>query len=265
MRSLGHDFVVIELLTQAARAHHLPVKQWADARTGIGFTYLLLIEQPLRPNTDFSLRVLNAQGNEVGNVSGAVACAARYVVDRGLTGQSRIKFFVGGTPVNAELKGQRITINRGRPVLEPQQISFKTDRYKAEYDMSVDGIGQVQLGVLALTNAHAVVRTDNLDDFPVQEWGNIIQQQPDLPENSRFSVIQMVTEQHLRLRCQHDEYWDESACAAVVSAQLRGWVASAATVAHGADEAFVEWSGQAQHAVYLTSSVNKIYDGRIIF
>ncbi len=97
MRSLGHDFVVMDLLTQAARAHHMPVSQWADMRTGIGFTYLLLIEQPLRPNTDFSLRVLDAQGHEVGNISGAVACATRYVIDRGLTGQSRIKFFVGGT------------------------------------------------------------------------------------------------------------------------------------------------------------------------
>src|SRR5690554_7731804 len=88
MRSLGHDFVVIDLLTQAARAHHMPVTQWADVRTGIGFTYLLLIEQPLRPNTDFSLRVLDAQGNSVGNISGAVACAARYVIDGGLTGRS---------------------------------------------------------------------------------------------------------------------------------------------------------------------------------
>src|SRR5690554_68619 len=265
MRSLGHDFVVIDLLTQAARAHHMPVTQWADVRTGIGFTYLLLIEQPLRPNTDFSLRVLDAQGNSVGNISGAVACAARYVIDRGLTGQSRIKFFVGGTPVNAEIKGQRISINRGRPQLEPEQIAFKTERYKAEYDMAVEGLGQVQLGVLALANTHTIARTDGLDDFPVHQWATSLEQQPDLPENSRFGVIQMVTEQHLRLACQHTEYWDESACAAVVSAQLRGWAATAVTVAHGTEEALVEWSGQPQHAVYLTSSVHKIYDGRIIF
>lgn len=265
MRSLGHDFVVMDLLTQAARVHHMPVSRWADVRTGIGFTYLLLIEHPLRPNTDFSLRVLDAQGNDVGNVSGAVTCATRYVVDRGLTGQSRIKFFIGGTPVNAEIKGQRIRTNRGRPVLEPEQIPFKTERYKAEYDLAVEGIGQVQLGVLALAKPHVIVRSDELDEFPVNEWGNIIQQQEQLPENSRLSVVQMVTEQHFRLRCQHAEYWEESACAAVVSAQLRGWVRSATTVAHGDEEVLVEWSGQPQHAVYLTSSVNKIYDGRIIF
>lgn len=265
MRSLGHDFVVMDLLTQAARAHHMPVSQWADMRTGIGFTYLLLIEQPLRPNTDFSLRVLDAQGHEVGNISGAVACATRYVIDRGLTGQSRIKFFVGGTPVNAETKGQRIRTNRGRPVLDPEQISFQTERYKAEYDMTVNGLGQVQLGVLALANTHTVVRTDDLDSFPVSEWGSILQQQAELPSNSHLSVIQMVTAEHLRLACQYTQYWEESACAAVVSAQLRGWVSSAVTVAFGADEALVEWSGQPQHAVYLTCSVNKIYDGRIIF
>lgn len=265
MRSLGHDFVVMDLLTQAARVHHLPVSQWADVNTGIGFTYLLLIEQPLRPNTDFSLRVLDAQGNDAGNVSGAVICAARYVVDRELTGQSRIKFFIGGTPINAEVKGQHIKINRGRPVLDPQQISFQHDRYKAEYDLAISGIGQVQLGVLALTKAHTIARTDNLDDFPVSEWGERLQQQAELPSDSHFSVIQMVTEQHLRLGCQYTQYWDESACAALVSAQLRGWVASAATVSHNAEEALVEWSGQPQQAVYLTSTVKKIYDGRIIF
>src|SRR5690554_8181518 len=111
MRSLGQDFVVIELLTQAARAHHLPVSHWADARVGIGFSYLLLIEQPLRPNTDFSLRVLDADGKEVGNISGAVACATRYVLDRGLTGQNKIKFFFAVRPVIAKEKGHRIKIN----------------------------------------------------------------------------------------------------------------------------------------------------------
>ena len=166
MSSLGHDFVVMDLLTQSARAHSLPVSEWADVRTGIGFTYLLLIEQPQRPNTDFSLRVLDAQGKDVGNISGAVACATRYVSDRGLTGQARIKFFIGGTPMNAEIKGQRIRVNRGRPVLEPAQIPFQTDRYKAEYDLPIEGIGQVQLGVLALANAHVIARTDELDAFP---------------------------------------------------------------------------------------------------
>ena len=265
MRSLGQDFVVIDLLTQAARAHHLPVSHWADARVGIGFSYLLLIEQPLRPNTDFSLRVLDADGKEVGNISGAVACATRYVLDRGLTGQNKIKFFIGGTPVNAEVKGQRIKINRGRPILEPDQIPFQAERYKSEYDIAVEGIGQVQLGVLALTHAHTIARTEELDDLPVNKWGNSIQKQKDLPENGRFCAVQTVTDDHLRLRCQYAEYWDESACAAVISAQLRGWVGSVVTVAHGSDEALVEWSGQTQHPVYLTSTVNKIYDGRIIF
>lgn len=265
MSSLGHDFVVMDLLTQSARAHHLPVSVWADPQTGIGFTYLLLIEQPQRPTTDFSLRVLDAQGNDVGNVSGAVACATRYVLDRGLTGQTRIKFFIGGQPVNAEAKGQRVRMNKGRPVLEPAQIPFQTDRYKAEYDLPITGLGQVQLGVLALANAHVVARTDELDRFPVDEWGNAIQQQENLPTKSRFSVIQTVTEQDIRLACQYSEYWDESACAAVVSAQLRNWVTTAVTVLYAAEEAYIEWGGQPQQAVYLTCSVKKIYEGRIIF
>lgn len=265
MRSLGHDFAVMELLTQSARAHQLPVSQWADVRSGIGFRYLLLIEQPLRPNTDFSLRVLDAEGNNAGNVSGAVACAAQYVLDSGLTGKSRVKFFIAGTAVNTEIQGQRVTINKGRPRLEPSQLSFKTDRYKAEYDLAVEGMGQIQLGVLALANTHTVARTDAIDEYPLETWAKHLQQHPQLPENSRFGLVQMVTEQHLRLACQYAEYWDESACAAVVSAQLRGWLASNATVAYDEEEVQIEWSGQPQHAVFLTCRAHKLYYGRIIF
>ncbi|MEE8379852.1 MAG: diaminopimelate epimerase, partial [Gammaproteobacteria bacterium] len=90
MHGLGNDFVVINAISQTVDLTPDQIRFIADRHLGVGCDQLLLVEPPESDDVDFSYRIFNADGGEVGQCGNGARCFARYVVNSGLTDKSEL-------------------------------------------------------------------------------------------------------------------------------------------------------------------------------
>lgn len=267
MHGLGNDFMVIDLVTQSGFIRPERVRELADRNFGVGFDQLLLVEQPSRPDVDFRYRIFNADGSEVENCGNGARCFARFVTDQSLTGKRDIRVETASGIMTLSLTEDRqVTVDMGAPILEPSQIPFLVDHFAPEYQVHIDGIGEVTLGAVSMGNPHAVIRVEDVDAAPVQEWGSIIEPYRLFPRKVNVGFMQVLDEQHIRLRVFERGAGETlacgtGACAAVVSGQLRGWLKPGVTVSLPGGDLFIEWDGQSN--VRMTGPAVTVYEGRI--
>ena len=90
MHGIGNDFVVIDAINQDIDLSADQVRLIADRHFGVGCDQLLLVERPMLDGAEFRYRIYNADGGEVQQCGNGARCFARFVHDRGLTGNTSI-------------------------------------------------------------------------------------------------------------------------------------------------------------------------------
>jgi diaminopimelate epimerase len=267
MHGLGNDFMVIDLVTQSGHIRPDRVRELADRNFGIGFDQLLIVEQPSKPDVDFRYRIFNADGSEVENCGNGARCFARFVYDQHLTGKRDIRVETASGIMELHLTDDRqVVVDMGKPVLEPAQIPFIADGFAPEYQVNIEGIGEVALGAVSMGNPHAVLRVEDIDTAPVEQWGPLIEPHRLFPRKVNVGFMQVVDEHHIRLRVYERGAGETlacgtGACAAVVSGQLRGWLKPGVTVSLPGGDLFIEWDGQL--SVRMTGPAVTVFEGRI--
>ncbi len=267
MHGLGNDFMVIDLVTQSGHIRPDRVRELADRNFGIGFDQLLIVEQPAKPDVDFRYRIFNADGSEVENCGNGARCFARFVYDQHLTGKRDIRVETASGIMELHLTDDRqVVVNMGKPVLEPAQIPFTADGFAPEYQVNIEGIGEVALSAVSMGNPHAVLRVEDIDTAPVEQWGPLIEPHRLFPRKVNVGFMQVVDDHHIRLRVYERGAGETlacgtGACAAVVSGQLRGWLKPGVTVSLPGGDLFIEWDGQSN--VRMTGPAVTVFEGRI--
>lgn len=267
MHGLGNDFMVIDLVTQSGHIRPDRVRELADRNFGIGFDQLLIVEQLSKPDVDFRYRIFNADGSEVENCGNGARCFARFVYDQHLTGKRDIRVETASGIMELHLTDDRqVVVDMGKPVLEPAQIPFIADGFAPEYQVNIEGIGAVALGAVSMGNPHAVLRVENIDSAPVEQWGPLIEPHRLFPRKVNVGFMQVVNEHHIRLRVYERGAGETlacgtGACAAVVSGQLRGWLKPGVTVSLPGGDLFIEWDGES--SVRMTGPAVTVFEGRI--
>lgn len=95
MHGLGNDFVVVNGISQPIPATLLTadsLQKIADRRLGIGFDQLLLLEASDDSGIDFSYRIFNSDGSEVGQCGNGARCAHAFLNYVGLTDKPHLIF-----------------------------------------------------------------------------------------------------------------------------------------------------------------------------
>lgn len=267
MHGLGNDFMVIDLVTQSGHIRPDRVRELADRNFGIGFDQLLIVEQPGKADVDFRYRIFNADGSEVENCGNGARCFARFVYDQHLTGKRDIRVETASGIMELHLTDDRqVVVDMGKPVLEPAQIPFIADGFAPEYQVNIEGIGEVALGAVSMGNPHAVLRVEDIDNAPVEQWGPLIEPHCLFPRKVNVGFMQVLDEHHIRLRVYERGAGETlacgtGACAAVVSGQLRGWLKPGVTVSLPGGDLFIEWDGQSN--VHMTGPAVTVFEGRI--
>lgn len=279
MHGLGNDFVVIDMVTQTGSITPEKVAALSDRNFGIGFDQLLVVERPSRPDVDFKYRIYNADGSEVENCGNGARCFARFVYEQRLTGKRQIRVETATSIMELDLVGDdQVVVDMGAPILTPDTIPFKADEFANQYSIDVPGIGKVELGAVSMGNPHAVIRVDNIDTTPVQEWGKIIESCDYFPKRVNVGFMQVVNEHSVRLRVFERGVGETiacgtGACAAVVSGQLRGWLKPGVQVSLPGGNLLIEWrapesiSEEAiKHtSVKMTGPATTVFEGRVKF
>ncbi|HEY1611087.1 MAG TPA: diaminopimelate epimerase, partial [Paraburkholderia sp.] len=172
MHGAGNDFVVLDGYTTPLALTPERVRALADRHFGVGADQLLLVEKPTIEGVDFRYRIFNCDGGEVEHCGNGARCFVKFVRDRGLTGERRIRVQVqNGVIALALQENGEVVVDMGQPEFEPARVPFDASGLDGRregndtlWPLDVDGAMQ-WVSVVSMGNPHAVQIVDDVEAF----------------------------------------------------------------------------------------------------
>ena len=274
MHGLGNDFMVIDGISQHFDPAAAPIAEWADRHRGIGFDQLLLVEAPPLPEAEFGYRIFNADGSEVEQCGNGARCFARFVHEKGLSRNRRIKVATakGLIVLNLQENGL-VTVDMGEPRLAAADIPFAPVPGEAAdalwHEIDLDG-ASARFSCVNMGNPHAVLVVDDVHRAPVAEWGARLERHPQFPERVNVGFMQVLDAHHIRLRVfergtGETQACGTGACAAVVAGMRAGLLArqGAVCVSLPGGDLQIEWA--ADNHVLMSGPAATVFEGTVTY
>lgn len=279
MHGSGNDFVVLDATRKRLDLSEAQYRFLADRRFGVGADQILIVEPGnAAEGTDFTYRIINADGGEVEQCGNGARCFARFVHDTGLTDKSRIRVQTMRAIIEPELRADgRVTVDMGPPRFAPSQVPFDSTGlvpsplHEGEVwplDFMAEGARHEQyVGVASMGNPHVVLRVDDVDRAPVDTWGPVIEHHPRFPNRVNVGFLQVVSRTHVRLRVFERGSGETlacgtGACAAAITGMRLGWLDSTVDVDTRGGRLTIAWAGGSA-PVIMTGPAVKVFDGTI--
>lgn len=280
MHGAGNDFIVIDAIHQSVNLTPEQCRFLADRRFGIGADQILVVEKAPTADVDFRYRIFNADGGEVEQCGNGARAFVKFVTDKGLTSQRRIRVTTKAGVITLQLEDDgNVTVNMGAPVLEPVRVPFDTTglRGKREGDDTLwplylepqpgrDG-KTTYISVVSMGNPHAVQVVENVDTAPVAIDGPMIESHRRFPARVNAGFLQIVDRHSVRLRVYERGAGETlacgtGACAAVVAGIRRGRLDSPVRVEARGGVLQIAWAGEGE-PVMMSGPAVSVYDGQI--
>jgi diaminopimelate epimerase len=279
MHGLGNDFVVIDAITQIVNLKPEQVRFIADRRFGVGCDQLLLVESPDQQQVDFKYRIFNADGSEVEQCGNGARCFARFVREKKLTSKRTIVVETYSGIITLMVDEQEmVTVDMGKPVFAPEQLPFvpsegdsqADNRYTLRIESADLDKGEartLEFSAASMGNPHITLNIDDIDHYPVQIVGKILESHPSFPNRVNVGFMQIINEHQIRLRVYERGSGETlacgtGACAAVANGIRRGWLAEQVEVQLPAGSLHIQWQ-QGEHSLMMTGPASFVYEGQI--
>jgi diaminopimelate epimerase len=267
MHGLGHDFLVLDNVTQNVYLSNEQIKHLAHRNFGVGFDQVLVVEPPYDPDLDFHYRIFNADGSEVGKCGNGARCFAKFVRLKGLTNKNKIKVSTqsGKMTLFVERDGN-VSVNMPTPKFEPSQIPFTAQKVEGTYILRSDE-ETVLCGVVSLGNPHCVLTVDSIIDAPVETLGKALSHHERFPQQVNVGFMEIVSPDYIKLRVYERGAAEtlacgSGACAAVVIGQTQNKLGRDVTVELPGGKLKVFWKGPG-NSVKMTGPAVHVFDGQL--
>lgn len=266
MHGLGNDFMIIDALNQQINLQTQQIKALAKRDTGVGFDQCLLVEASKEPGVDFFYRIFNADGQEVGQCGNGARCLARFVHHYGLSDKKNLRVATCTTKMELELQEEgRVKVDLGQPKLNPGDIPLLANHLAILYQLPLSDGSSCKVHAINVGNPHAVTLVDNLDLAAVGTLGKEISEHPLFPEQTNAGFMQILDNNHIRLRvyergCGETQACGSGAVAAAAVGRLNHHLAPQIHVSLPGGELIVDWP-DTKGPIYLTGPATFVYEG----
>ena len=267
MQALGNDFVVLDFTEQSFELSPEQAARIADRHFGIGCDQILIVEPSRSPGIDFSYRILNADGSEVGQCGNGVRCFAQFVRAKGLTSKTEISVetISGVMHVKLDDVSGLIEVDMGQPQLDAPAVPISLPNapiYTAELEF-----GKVDFSAVSMGNPHAVIVVQDVATAQVESVGEQFQNHTAFPESVNVGFMQILSRTQIALRVFERGAGEtlacgSGACAAVVAGIRLGKLDSSVVVSLPGGNLQVSWLGE-PHSVIMSGPGNTVFEGVI--
>ncbi|MDQ8039350.1 MAG: diaminopimelate epimerase [Rickettsiella sp.] len=269
MHVLNNEFIVINGVKQAFKPNAKLIRQWADRCSGIGFDQLLLIEKSRSKKSHFYYRIFNANGNEVAQCGNGALCVAQFLSEEKLFLGNPICLATKSSFLELELrKNHEVTANLGCPIFEPEKIPFISPSQDLIYSLNTP-FGHFDCCILSLGNPHCIIQADKLEEAPVDELGDYLNQSPHtyFPQGINVEFITIKNPRSIDVRVYErgvgeTQACGSGACAAVIAGRLLNRLKKNVKVYLPGGQLNVHWQGMGS-PVLLTGKGETIFKGEI--
>ena len=260
MHGVGNDYIFVDTAQCAIPDPQTASIAWSRPHMGIGSDGLVLIGRAETPDADFTMRIFNADGSEGLMCGNASRCIGKYVYERGLTDQTRVRLLTASgikvleLAINPDGTVSSVTVDMLAPMLE-RETQFLPDG-----EPLPDGV------FVSMGNPHYVIFVDDLDSVDVVAQGAVLERHQRFPERCNIEFAQ-VTADGIRMRV-----WERGsgitmacgtgACATAVAAAVTGRSGRQSRVIMDGGALDIEWRASDNH-VYLSGPATFVYEGDI--
>jgi len=270
MHGLGNDFVLINAIHQEALPSLAPFcKNYSDRRFGIGFDQALI----LRPSksADFKMEIFNADGSQVEMCGNGIRCLAKYIWDRGLSVKRELTIETLAGIIRPVKEGDLIRVDMGEPILDAPSIPVNLEGEVMGYPLKVLD-REFPITCVSMGNPHAVIFVEDLQSFPVEKYGPVIENHPLFPKRINVEFVRVMgglkgTAGEIQVRV-----WERGAgetlacgtgaCASAVATYVNGLADRKVIVHLAGGDLLIHWSDK-DHHVYMTGPAVEVYNGEV--
>jgi len=260
MHGVGNDYIFVDTGLCVVPDPQAAAIAWSRPHMGIGSDGLVLIGRSTVPEADFTMRIFNADGSEGLMCGNASRCIGKYVYERGLTDQTRVRLLTASgikvleLAINPDGTVGNVTVDMLAPALE-HETQFRPDG-----EPLPDGV------FVSMGNPHYVIFVDDLTAVDVAARGAQLEHHPRFPERCNIEFAQVCPDGiHMRV-------WERGsgitmacgtgACATAVAAAVTGRCGRQSRVVMQGGTLDIDWR-EADNHVYLSGPATFVYEGDV--
>jgi diaminopimelate epimerase len=282
MHGLGNDYVYIDVFANPAPADPASLAcRIADRHRGVGGDGLILVEPSSKAAA--RMRMFNADGSESEMCGNGVRCVGHLVVARGYADAGPVSIETGRGVLALEVFPEdhfrsRVTVDMGPPILAAKDIPLTLAGLELGQaavsvvcpGLQLDGDWVEASGIepamtcVSMGNPHAVFYCQNVDAVPLEVFGPTVERNPVFPKRTNVHVVQVLADDHVRLRTWERGSGITQACGTGASAVCVAGILTdrsgkkiKATLPGG--DLLLEWAGQGP--VIMTGPAEEVFTG----
>lgn len=263
MHGLGNDFVVIDCRAIESMDLEKIATSLCDRRHGIGADQLLVLKES--DTADFKMEIYNADGSKVEMCGNGIRCFAKYLLDQGITEKRDLEIETMAGIIRPKVHGDLVEVNMGEPILNGPDIPVKMEGKVLAAPIDV-GDKTFDMTCVSMGNPHCVIFVDDVDNFPLAQYGPLIEKHELFPNRINVEFIQVLNDKEIKMRV-----WERGsgetlacgtgACASAVASVLNEKTHRRITVHLAGGDLDILWSED--NIVYMTGPGVDVFEGSI--
>ncbi|MEK6777999.1 MAG: diaminopimelate epimerase [bacterium] len=263
MQGTGNDFILVDGLRERIGAPDKYARFLCDRRFGIGADQVLVLLASEK--ADFQMQIFNADGSEVEMCGNGIRCFAKYLRDHGYTTKNVIRVETMAGIMTPEVQEKEISVDMGVPILSGPKIPVNMDGEIISEPIRLDK-SDFLMTCVSMGNPHCVIKVPDVDTFPVEKIGPMIESHPLFPKRTNVEFIQVLNDHEIKMRV-----WERGAgetlscgtgaCASTVASALNHWTGRNILVHLKGGDLKVQWNEKGR--VTLIGPAEEVFSGQI--
>ncbi len=269
MQGCGNDYLYFNCMEQSIPNTAEVAVRLSDRHFGVGGDGIILIK-PSKV-ADFYMEMYNADGSQGKMCGNGIRCVGKYVYDYHLTDKTTItvETLSGVKTLELLVKDgtvEQVTVNMGRPAMEPELVPTTLAHPAQEYPVTVLG-KEYRFTAISMGNPHAVIRVEETAHFPVQEVGTPLESHELFPERANIEFVQVLNASEVNMRVWErgsGETWacGTGACATAFACHKNGWTGKEVTVHLLGGDLHIRYAEE-EDTVYMTGPAVIVFEGEV--
>jgi diaminopimelate epimerase len=205
MHGAGNDYVYVNCFEETVADPAALARQVSNRNFGIGSDGLILI-MPSEV-ADVRMRMFNSDGSESEMCGNGIRCVAKYAFDHDLVNKKSITAETGAGVLELQLftnpanKVDRVRVNMGQPRLTRGKIPMTGSPEEQVINVELKVLDRTfPITCLSMGNPHCVIFVDNVDDFPLEKYGPVIENHPLFPNRTNVEFVEVVSPVEVKQR-----------------------------------------------------------------
>ena len=223
MHGAGNDYVYVNCFEETIEDPAALARQVSNRNFGIGSDGLILI-MPSEV-ADVCMRMFNSDGSESEMCGNGIRCIAKYAYDHGLVAKQEITAETGAGILTLQLftnqagKVDRVRVNMGQPRLTRGQIPMTGTADQQVINQELKVLDRTfHITCVSMGNPHCVIFVDNVDEFPLEKYGPVIENHDLFPNRTNVEFVEIVSPVEVKQRTWERGAGETLACGTGASA-----------------------------------------------